>query len=128
MEKRLKIAKSLLSNDGIIFISIGKEENASLRILCDDIFGEKNILGQVVRRTKTTSFRGNYFALRLDYILCYCKGSSIPKKFMDVTDKSKYTKIETEGKYAGLAYKDDTLTSFQRIVGITKNTLLNSII
>lgn len=108
MEKRLKIAKSLLSNDGIIFISIGKEENASLRILCDDIFGEKNILGQVVRRTKTTSFRGNYFALRLDYILCYCKGASIPKKFMDVTDKSKYTKIETVGKYAGLAYKDDT--------------------
>ena len=108
MDKRLKIAKKLLSKDGIIFISIGKEENASLRILCDEIFGDKNILGQIVRRTKTTSFRGNYFALRLDYILCYCGGNVLPKKFMDVTDKSKYTKIETEGRYKGEAYKDDT--------------------
>lgn len=108
MDKRLKIAKKLLSKDGVIFISIGKEENAPLRILCDEIFGEKNILGQIVRRTKTTSFRGNYFALRLDYILCYCGGNVFPKKFMDVTDKSKYTKIETEGRYKGEAYKDDT--------------------
>ena len=108
MDKRLKVAKKLLSKDGIIFISIGKEENASLRILCDEIFGDKNILGQIVRRTKTTSFRGNYFALRLDYILCYCGGNVLPKKFMDVTDKSKYTKIETEGRYKGEAYKDDT--------------------
>ncbi len=108
MEKRLRIAKRLLSQDGIIFISIGKEENASLRILCDEIFGEKNILGQIARRTKTTSFRGNYFALRLDYILCYCTGSQFPAKFMDVTDKSKYTKVETEGKYRGEIYKDDT--------------------
>ena len=108
MDKRLKIAKKLLSKDGVIFISIGKEENAPLRILCDEIFGGKNILGQIVRRTKTTSFRGNYFALRLDYILCYCGGNVFPKKFMDVTDKSKYTKIETEGRYKGEAYKDDT--------------------
>lgn len=108
MEKRLKIAKRLLSQDGIIFISIGKEENASLRILCDEIFGAKNILGQIVRRTKTTSFRGNYFALRLDYILCYCTGSQFPTKFMDITDKSKYIKVETEGKYKGEIYKDDT--------------------
>ena len=69
MDKRLRLAKKLMAKDGIIFISIGKEENASLRILCDEIFGEKNILGQIVRRTKTTSFRGNYFALRLLSIL-----------------------------------------------------------
>ena len=108
MEKRLKIAKKLMSENGIIYISIGKEENAALRILCDEIFGEKNILGQIVRRTKTTSFRGNYFALRLDYILCYSGGHILPGKFMDVTDNSKYTKIETEGRYKGQAYKDDT--------------------
>lgn len=108
MDKRLRLAKKLMAKDGIIFISIGKEENASLRILCDEIFGEKNILGQIVRRTKTTSFRGNYFALRLDYILCYCIGSTPPEKFMDVTDKSKYTKVETQGKFKGEIYKDDT--------------------
>ena len=108
MNNRLTTAKRLLKNDGIIFISIGKEEVNSLKILCDEIFGEKNLLGQIVRRTKTTSFRGNYFALRLDYILCYCRGVIFPERFMDVTDKSKYTKIETQGRLKGEAYKDDT--------------------
>jgi adenine-specific DNA-methyltransferase len=41
MDKRLKIAKKLLAKDGIIFISIGKEENAPLRILCDEILEKK---------------------------------------------------------------------------------------
>ena len=83
MKQRLLKAKRLLKNDGVIFISIGKEENATLRILCNEIFGENNMLGQLVRRTKTTSFRGNYFALRLDYVLCYCGGTTLPDKFMD---------------------------------------------
>lgn len=108
MKQRLLKAKRLLKNDGVIFISIGKEENATLRILCNEIFGENNMLGQLVRRTKTTSFRGNYFALRLDYVLCYCGGTTLPDKFMDITDKSKYTKIEVKGKYKGELYKDDT--------------------
>ena len=108
MKERLMIAKTLLAPDGVIFISIGKEENAPLRMLCDELFGEKNLLGQLVRRTKTTSFRGNYFALRLDYVLCYCTGKKAPSKFMDVVDECKYKKIETEGKYAGERYKDDT--------------------
>ena len=108
MHSRLSIAKRLLKRDGIIFISIGKEEVAQLRLLCDEIFGEDNLLGQVVRRTKTTSFRGNYFALRLDYILVYANDASKIKKFADRVDISDYKKVETEGKYAGEKYKDDT--------------------
>ena len=42
MKQRLLKAKRLLKNDGVIFISIGKEENATLRILCNEIFGENN--------------------------------------------------------------------------------------
>ena len=108
IHSRLSIAKRLLKRDGIIFISIGKEEVAQLRLLCDEIFGEDNLLGQVVRRTKTTSFRGNYFALRLDYILVYANDASKIKKFADRVDISDYKKVETEGKYAGEKYKDDT--------------------
>ena len=67
MQKRLSIAKLLLKENGVIFISIGKEEFSNLKTLCDSIFGETQLLGQIVRRTKTTSFRGNYFALRQDY-------------------------------------------------------------
>ena len=44
MNNRLRIAKRLLKDSGIIFISIGKEEVNSLKVLCDEIFGEKNLL------------------------------------------------------------------------------------
>lgn len=44
MEKRLRLAKRLLKDDGCIFISINEEELAQLKMLCDDIFGEKNYL------------------------------------------------------------------------------------
>lgn len=108
MSKRLLIAKKLLKKDGLIFISIGKEEVAPLRILCDEIFGEDNLIGQVVRRTKTTSFRGNFFALRLDYLLIYANDYTQIRKFSDRVDPSDYSKVETEGKYAGEKYKDDT--------------------
>ncbi|HFI0358539.1 site-specific DNA-methyltransferase [Streptococcus suis] len=108
MNVRLLLAKELLSNKGVIFISIGKEEVAQLKLLCDEIFGEKNCLGQIVRRSKTTSFRGNYFALRVDYILCYSSGREAPDKFMDLVDSKKYTKIEKDGKRKGELYKDDT--------------------
>ena len=107
IKSRLVIAKKLLRSDGVIFLSIGKEEYATLKLLCDDIFGESQLLGQVVRRTKTTSFRGNYFALRQDYVLCYA-GRELPKKFMDIADIKDYKKIETDGARKGEHYKDDT--------------------
>lgn len=108
MNSRLQIARKLLSSKGVIFISIGKEEVAQLKLLCDEIFGEENCLGQIVRRSKTTSFRGNYFALRVDYILCYSSGREAPDKFMDLVDPKKYTKIEKHGSRKGEMYKDDT--------------------
>src|SRR5699024_2101563 len=44
MEKRLKLAKDLLTEDGVIFISIDDNEQANLKLLCDDIFGEQNFI------------------------------------------------------------------------------------
>ena len=58
MNVRLHLAKELLSNKGVIFISIGKEEVAQLKLLCDEIFGEKNCLGQIVRRSKQQVLEG----------------------------------------------------------------------
>ena len=107
MQSRLNVAKILLANDGVIFISIGKEEYATLKLLCDSVFGESQLLGQIVRRTKTTSFRGNYFALRQDYVLCYA-GGQLPSKFMDIADIKDYKKVEKEGFRKGEHYKDDT--------------------
>lgn len=107
MSKRLKLARNLLKDDGVIFMSIGCDEVAQLKLLSESIFGANCFLGMVTRRTKTTSFRGNYFAPRIDYILCYSKTPGIPK-FVDEVDSSQYKKIEKEGKRKGEKYRDDT--------------------
>lgn len=107
MKKRLKLARNLLKEDGVIFISIGIDEVAQLKLLTESIFGANCFLGMVTRRTKTTSFRGNYFAPRVDYILCYSKTPNIPK-FVDEVDASQYKKVEETGARAGERYRDDT--------------------
>ena len=48
MDKRLQLAKTLLSKEGVIFISIGEDEVAQLRLLCNQIFGEKNFVTQII--------------------------------------------------------------------------------
>jgi len=48
MDKRLKLAKSLLAKEGVIFISIGEDEVAQLRLLCNQIFGEQNFVTQII--------------------------------------------------------------------------------
>ncbi len=53
MHKRLELAKNLLSNRGVIFISIDDNEQANLKLLCDHVFGEKNFVCTIVWQTKT---------------------------------------------------------------------------
>lgn len=53
MEKRLKIAKDLLNNNGVIFISIDDNEQAYLKVLCDEIFGDVNFVGNIIWAKKT---------------------------------------------------------------------------
>lgn len=81
MNKRLRLAKDLLSDNGIIFISIGDNELAQLKLLCDDIFGEDNSLPLFSRVTKKTSNNGNYFSPCVDYILSYTKTFNGAPKF-----------------------------------------------
>ena len=105
---RLKVARDLLTDDGVIFISIDSVEVSNLRKICDEIWGKDNMLGHVVRRAKTTSFRGNYFAPRVDYLLAYAKNISNVEKFKGEVDTEQYSKIETEGPRKGERYGDDT--------------------
>lgn len=53
MNKRLKIAKNLLSDKGVIFISIDDNEQAPLKMLCDEVFGNINLCGQLIWRKKS---------------------------------------------------------------------------
>lgn len=74
MEKRLEIAKELLSDEGVIFISIDDNEQAQLKLLCDSIFGEENYITSFIRKTKSmTGDDGNGLNIQHEYILIYAK-------------------------------------------------------
>ena len=107
MYPRLFLAKNLLREDGVIFISIDDNEITNLKKICSEIFGAENFISIIVRVAKTTSFRGNYFAPSKDYLLCYAKNISFTKPFMDEVDPSQFNKIEAEGKRKGEKYRDD---------------------
>lgn len=74
MEKRLRIAKTLLSDKGVIFISIDDNEQANLKLLCDEVFGERNFIANLVWQKKfSRSNDALYFSTMHDHILCYCQ-------------------------------------------------------
>lgn len=74
---RLKLARNLLSEEGLIFISIDENEVANLKGLCDEVFGSENCRGIVSRPTGTPSGQGySILVNEIDYILVYSKSSS----------------------------------------------------
>ena len=80
---RLKLAKDLLTDDGVIFISIGEVEIDNLKKICVEIFGAQNYIATLVRKTKTTSNNGNQFAPSHEYIVVCAKSISKLNGFND---------------------------------------------
>ena len=74
MNKRLKIAKKLLSDKGVIFISIDDNEQANLKLLCDEVFGEDKFVGSFFwKRTATPPALSYKIRRKLESVLCYQK-------------------------------------------------------
>ncbi len=73
MNKRLMLAKELLTDNGVIFISIDDNEMAQLKMLCDKVFGEQNFIANLPRITKASGKTTNKIALNHDYVLVYTK-------------------------------------------------------
>ncbi|MGT2907329.1 site-specific DNA-methyltransferase [Streptococcus dentiloxodontae] len=74
MSKRLEIAQELLSETGVIFISIDDNEQAQLKLLCDEIFGEENFICNFLRKTKSmTGDDGNGLNIQHEYLISYAK-------------------------------------------------------
>lgn len=69
---RLKVAKDLLSDDGVIFISIDDNEVENLRKVCDEIFGESNLVAQMIWEQGRKSM-SSQIAVNHEYCLIYCK-------------------------------------------------------
>ena len=91
---RLKLAKDLLTDDGLIFISIGDEEIDNLRKICDEIFGESNLRNQITIRRGAKSLQAQFetwdkLGQAVEYILMYSKNASyrFPKQLKPLEEK-----------------------------------------
>lgn len=77
MYPRLYIAREFLCDDGLIYISIDDNESAQLKILCDEIFGEQNLLSQFTWRTDGNFDNQAKIKVNHEYILCYAKRADL---------------------------------------------------
>src|SRR5699024_8677917 len=82
MEKRLRIAQELLSDTGVMFISIDDNEVAQLKLLCDDIFKIENVLGILPTIMNLKGNQGEFaFAGTHEYTIALCKNKTLFSPF-----------------------------------------------
>ncbi len=112
---RLKVAKDLLSEDGVIFVSIGSAELDNTIRLCDEIFGRPNRAGIVSRQMKTGNNQGKFFTQNIDYIVVFArnadKAASLKDDMSDELINKVYNKTQENGKRKGEKYR--TMGLFQ---------------
>lgn len=100
MNKRLLLAKNIMKDDGVIFISIDDHEQAQLKLLCDKIFGEDNMVGMYMwYKSATPPNLSKKIRKNLEYILCYQKKKD-NGKFIGISNKSKSLDPTTKPKNA----------------------------
>ena len=88
MNSRIKLAKSLLKPEGIIFISIDENEFSQLKLLCDNIFDEKNYIGTFVWRKKAgAGADSKLIFIQHDYVLFYSKNKDKLERFYQPLNK-----------------------------------------
>lgn len=118
MYPRLYVARELLRDDGVIFISIDDNEQAQLKILCDEVFGEERFVSNVIRRAKVGGGSANkQFATEADYLLVYAKNKNELATFYTPhteKDLKRYSEQDEISKFfwdtysrAGLASDED---------------------
>ena len=82
MSRRLRIAKQLLSDKGVNFISIDDNEQAQLKLLCDEVFGEDNFVANIIwKHTQQSKNDELHFSRQYNYTLCYAKQKDCLHRF-----------------------------------------------
>jgi len=109
MYPRLKLAKTLLKDSGVIFVSIGQDEVATATLVMKEIFGEENFLTICSRVMKKGGQKGVHFSPSVDYIIVIAKSVTELGPFREQIGQNVienvYTKIEKEGPRAGEKYR-----------------------
>ena len=106
MYPRLVLARELLSDDGVIFISIDDNEQANLKIICDEIFGEENFIVDLKWANKEGggSSDSSHFKIKDEHVISYGKSkSNVIINGISPTNEERYTQsdehVNTRGKY-----------------------------
>ena len=105
MYSRLKIARDLLSDEGVIFISIDDNEVDDLKKICTEIFGETNFIGCAGRITKKSNNKGDFWAPNFDYLLTYAKNKDTAVPFLGEANTAAYNLVDEDGPRAGEKYQ-----------------------
>lgn len=105
---RLKLARDLLTNDGAIFISIDKNELSNLQKICDEIFGKRNFITIMPRKTtEIVRVLADYELQNLnDYIVVYSKNIEFVKFTKKIVGEMKYEYCDNIGKYTLKAFQN----------------------
>jgi adenine-specific DNA-methyltransferase len=102
MYPRLKLARNLLREDGVIFISIDDNENSNLRKICDEVFGESNYVQEIIWQKKFSPQNdAKYFSLNHENIYCYAKSKDLfSRNLLPMTDeqKSRYKNLDNDSR------------------------------
>lgn len=106
MYPRLKLARNLLREDGVIFISINDKEESNLTKICDEVFGQENFVVKLIWSNKEGggSSDSKYFRIKHEYILCYAKEiDKLNVLGVKINNAKRYTMsdkyIDTRGPY-----------------------------
>ena len=110
---RLKLARNLLTDDGVIFISIDDNEVHNLRKVCDEVFGEGNFISSISRMMKSGGAKGKFFTPNIEFILVYSKNIFFTKEFRGLLNQEQintyYNKIQESGNRTGQIYGEERL-------------------
>lgn len=129
MEKRLVLAQKLLKNTGVIFISIDDNEQAQLKLLCDEIFGEENFFAQLTwkKKTKPSNMGEARFNIQqnIEYILVYGKESMTkhPRFNLYSQEAKKYPYSDKVGNY-----RVEEIVQRRNIGSLRRDTMLYSVL
>lgn len=99
---RLVMARNMLAEDGVIFVSIGDAEVANLSLLMDEIFGGDNFLATITRVTKRSSNSGTQFSPSKDYVISFARRQELLGAFsVSLTEDqiNSFNKDDSRGKY-----------------------------
>lgn len=110
---RLKLLQRLLADDGVIFISIGEDEHAALKMICDEIFGIRNYVTDFGRQMKSGGAKGHYYTPSLDYVVTYAKNIDFLPYFRAIMTQKQidvfYKFTQQDGARKGEKYGEERL-------------------